>query len=402
MVANPQHQAMQDRLAGLLLIAGAAAAMLLANSPLSETYHHVLETPLGPLTVHQWIADAAMALFFLLVGLEVKREWYEGRLSTPDERRLPIIAAGAGMIVPALIFLAVTGFDPAIARGWAIPAATDIAFALGILALLGSRAPPQLKLLLVTIAIIDDVGAVAIIAFAYTAELHWPAIASSALILGGMVALNRFGVSRLWPYLTGFLLLWIAVHESGVHATIAGVLAALAVPLRETDGRSPVKRLEHHLHEIVMLGVVPLFGLASAGVALSGGIGFAAALPLGVALGLLVGKPIGVFGADVAGRPHRTGAARPAALSWPQVGGAAMLCGVGFTMSLFIGALAFPGDAARDRRGQARHVGRIFGGGDRRLHHAAIDDPRAGQRRGSRGRRRIFGSDEEEEEEMIA
>jgi NhaA family Na+:H+ antiporter len=345
MSADSQHQAMQDRLAGLLLIAGAGAALLLANSPLADTYHHVLEAPLGPLTVHQWIADAAMALFFLLVGLEVKREWYEGRLATPDQRKLPIIAAGAGMIVPALIFLAVTGLDPSLAPGWAIPAATDIAFALGILALLGARAPPQLKLLLVTIAIIDDVGAVVIIAFAYTADLHWPALAASALVLGAMLALNRRGVQQLWPYLAGFVLLWIAVHESGVHATIAGVLAALAVPLRGPDGRSPVKRLENHLHEIVMIGVVPLFGLASAGVALNGTDGLFAALPLGIALGLLVGKPIGVFGA-IWLADHTGLAARPAALSWPQVGGAAILCGVGFTMSLFIGALAFPGDPA--------------------------------------------------------
>jgi NhaA family Na+:H+ antiporter len=171
MSANPQHQPMQDRLAGLLLIAAAAVALLLANSPLAGAYHEALEWQVGPLTTHQWIADAAMALFFLLVGLEVKREWYEGRLSTPAERRLPIVAAAAGMIIPALAFLAVTGFDPALAPGWAIPAATDIAFALGVLALLGARAPPQLKLLLVTIAIIDDVGAVAIIAVAYTAEL---------------------------------------------------------------------------------------------------------------------------------------------------------------------------------------------------------------------------------------
>ena len=346
MVADPQHQALQDRLAGLLLIAGAAAALLLANSPLAHLYHAALDRPIGPLTLHQWIADAAMALFFLLVGLEVKREWYEGRLSTPDERRLPIIAAGAGMIIPALIFLGVTGFDPALAPGWAIPAATDIAFALGILALLGPRAPPQLKLLLVTIAIIDDVGAVAIIAFAYTAELHWPALAAAALILAGMMVLNRRGVQHLWPYLAGFVLLWVAVHESGIHATIAGVLAALAIPLRTADGRSPVKRLENHLHEIVMLGVVPVFGLASAGVALTGGDGLVAALPLGVALGLLIGKPIGVFGA--VWLAERSGlASRPQSLSWPQIGGAALLCGVGFTMSLFIGALAFPGDSAR-------------------------------------------------------
>lgn len=399
MTANPQHQAMQDRLAGLLLIAGAAAALLLANSPLAETYHHALEASLGPLTVHQWIADAAMALFFLLVGLEVKREWYEGRLSTPDERRLPIVAAGAGMIIPALVFLAVTGFDSAIARGWAIPAATDIAFALGILALLGTRAPPQLKLLLVTIAIIDDVGAVAIIAFAYTADLHWPALAASALVLLGMFALNRFGVQRLWPYLAGFVLLWIAVHESGVHATIAGVLVALAVPLRGPDGRSPVKRLENHLHEIVMLGVVPLFGLASAGVALGGDIELTAALPLGVAFGLLVGKPIGVFGAIWLA--DRTGlAARPAALSWPQVGGAAILCGVGFTMSLFIGALAFPGDSVRIDEAKIGTLAGSLVAGIAGFIMLRLTTPLPGSDDDRAEADEIFGCDEEDEESI--
>ncbi len=344
MAANPLHQANQDRLAGLLLIAGAAAALLLANSPYAGTYHLALEAILGPLTVHQWIADAAMALFFLLVGLEVKREWFEGRLSTAAERKLPIVAAVAGMIVPALVFLMVIGFNRDVASGWAIPAATDIAFALGILALLGARAPPQLKLLLVAIAIIDDVGAVAIIAFAYTADLQWPALAAAAAILAMMFVLNRLGVKRLWPYLAGFVLLWIAVHASGIHATIAGVLAALVVPIRTADGRSPVKRLEHRLHAIVMLGIVPVFGLASAGVALTGDARLFAALPLGVALGLLIGKPVGVFGAIWLA--DRTGfARRPEGLSWPQIGGAAVLCGVGFTMSLFIGALAFPGNA---------------------------------------------------------
>ncbi|MEO7411328.1 MAG: Na+/H+ antiporter NhaA [Sphingomicrobium sp.] len=397
MSANPQHQAMQDRLAGLLLIAGAAAALLLANSPLNHAYHAALDFRAGPLTIHQWIADAAMALFFLLVGLEVKREWYEGRLSTPDERRLPIIAAGAGMVIPALIFLTVTGFDPVIAPGWAIPAATDIAFALGILALLGARAPPQLKLLLVTIAIIDDVGAVAIIAFAYTADLHWPAIAASALILGGMFGLNRLGVQRLWPYLAGFVLLWIAVHESGVHATIAGVLAALAIPLRNADGRSPVKRLENHLHEIVMLGVVPLFGLASAGVALTGDIELTAALPLGVALGLLVGKPIGVFGAIWLA--DRTGlASRPAALSWPQVGGSSILCGVGFTMSLFIGALAFPGDAMRIDEAKLGTLAGSLVAGILGFVMLRFSTPLPGSDDDREEAGEIFGCDEEEEE----
>ena len=194
----------RERTAGLLLIAAAAAALLVANSPLAHAYHAVLEARIGALSVHAFIADGLMALFFLLVGLEVKREWYEGRLSTPAERRLPIIAAVAGMAVPALVYLAVTGSDPALVRGWAIPAATDIAFAIGVLALLGPRAPPSLKLLLVTIAIIDDIGAVAIIAIAYTADLDPLRLAQSLLITGAMAAMGLFGVRRLWPFLIGF------------------------------------------------------------------------------------------------------------------------------------------------------------------------------------------------------
>ena len=187
------------------------------------------------MSVHQWVADGLMAVFFLLVGLEVKREWYVGRLATPAERRLPIIAAAAGMVVPAIVYLAVTGFNPALVRGWAIPSATDIAFAVGVLALLGSRANPSVKLLLVTIAIVDDVGAVLIIALVYTADLNAMAIGFAALLLGFMAALNLFGVRRLWPYLLGFAFLWYAMLASGIHATIAGVLAALTVPLGEAS-----------------------------------------------------------------------------------------------------------------------------------------------------------------------
>lgn len=337
----------QEKIAGLLLIAAAAAALLLANSNLSHAYHAALEAKFGPamprfgvMSVHYWIADGLMAIFFLLVGLEVKREWYDGRLSTPAERRLPIIAAAAGMAIPALIFLAVTGFDPKLVRGWAIPSATDIAFAIGILALLGERANPTIKLLLVTIAIVDDIGAVIIIAVAYTANLDGLAIAAALGIFAIMGAMNLFGIRKLWPYLIAFVFLWYAMLASGIHATIAGVLAALAIPLGRGEVRSPLKRLEHNIHPWVMFGIVPLFGLASAGVEL-GDFRLFEALPLAIAAGLFIGKQAGVFGAIWLA--HRSGVApRPQYARWLELYGASLLCGVGFTMSLFIGALAFP------------------------------------------------------------
>jgi NhaA family Na+:H+ antiporter len=337
----------QEKLAGLLLIAAAAIALILANSGVADDYRAVLETKIGPpmprfgiLSVHYWIADGLMAVFFLLVGLEVKREWYAGRLSSPAERRLPIVAAAAGMAVPALIYLAVTGFDPSLVRGWAIPSATDIAFAIGVLALLGSRANPAIKLLLVTIAIVDDVGAVIIIALVYTTDLSAAAIGTAMALLGGLAALNMFGVRRLWPYLIGFGLLWYAMLASGVHATIAGVLAAFAIPLGKDETQSPLRRLEHAIHPWVMLGVMPLFGLASAGLEL-GNLRLTASLPAAIALGLFVGKQLGVFGA--VWLTVRSGLApRPDHARWSELYGASVLCGIGFTMSLFIGSLAFP------------------------------------------------------------
>ena len=337
-----------EKLAGLLLMVAAAAALLVANSPLAHSYHEILETKLGPamprfgiMSVHYWIADGLMAVFFLLVGLEVKREWYDGQLATRAQRRLPIIAAAAGMAVPALLYLTVVGFDPALIRGWAIPSATDIAFAIGILALLGSRANPAIKLLLVTIAIVDDIGAVLIIALVYTANLDGTAIAYAVGVLAAMGAMNVFGVRRLWPYLIGFALLWLAMLASGVHATIAGVLAALAIPLGQGEDHSPLKRLEHAIHPWVMFGVVPLFGLASAGVELTGVSSLIEPLPLAIMAGLFFGKQIGVFGAIWIA--DRTGVApRPQFARWAELYGASLLCGVGFTMSLFIGALAFP------------------------------------------------------------
>ena len=338
----------QEKLAGLLLIAAAGFALLLANSDFGAAYHGILDAEVGPawpragqMSVHHWVADGLMAVFFLLVGLEVKREWYDGRLSTPAERRLPIIAAAAGMAVPALLYLLVIGFDAALLRGWAIPSATDIAFAIGILALLGERANPSIKLLLVTIAIVDDIGAVMIIALVYTASLDGFAIAIAIAILAAMAALNMFGVRRLWPYLLGFALLWVAMLASGIHATISGVLAALTIPLGRGEPHSPLKRLEHDIHPWVMFGIVPLFGLASAGVEIGGLADLLQPLPLAIVAGLFLGKQIGVFGAIWLA--DRTGIApRPAFARWKELYGASLLCGVGFTMSLFIAALAFP------------------------------------------------------------
>jgi len=340
---------------GILLMAAAALAMIIANSPITESYKHFLHLvigpeltrKLGPMTVHLWINDGLMAIFFLLVGLEIKREFVDGHLSTWADRTLQMVAAAAGMMVPAIIYLAVAGGDPALQRGWAIPAATDIAFAIGVLALLGSRAPASLKLFLTAVAIVDDMGAVAIIAVFYTAELNIVALAAAGGIWFAMMMLNRFRVNALWPYLILAALLWYATLLSGVHATIAGVMAAFAIPFRRTRAApdaedSALHRLEHALVKPVAFLIVPIFGFANAGVSLAG-ISFAALaapLPLGIAMGLFLGKQIGIF-TSVWIAVKLGIAARPSQASWLQVYGVALLCGIGFTMSLFIGGLAF-------------------------------------------------------------
>lgn len=346
-------QQVSERNAGLLLIATAALAVIASNGPFADTYQNLLHFKFGPalprvgqMDLHHWIADGLMAFFFLLVGLEVKREWYDGQLSTPAQRRLPIIAAAAGMALPAIVYLVVIRGNPDLANGWAIPAATDIAFAVGVLAILGPRVPPSIKLMLVTIAIVDDIGAVLIIALFYTAGLNVPAFAVALALTGVMAAMGQFGVRRIWPFMVGFILLWLLVLSSGVHATIAGVLTALTVPLGRGEQRSPLKRLEHRIHPWVMFGVVPLFGFASAGVEMSNGVAqLAHPLPLAILAGLFIGKQLGIFGAvwiavrvGIAPQPNGT--------SWRQIYGASLLCGIGFTMSLFIGALAFPGNSA--------------------------------------------------------
>lgn len=339
---------------GILLIAAAAAALVVANSPAGPAYLHLLHRMAGPLSVAHWINDALMALFFLVVGLEIKRAFLDGALTRWSDRILPVVAAAAGMVAPALVYLGIAGGTAGLARGWAIPAATDIAFAVGVLALLGRRVPAALKLLLVTIAIVDDLGAVVIIALGYTAGIDPGALAAAAGVLAAMTLLNRRGTTALLPYLVLGVLLWLLIHRSGVHATIAGVLTALAIPLRPSPGRpddaaSPLHRLEHALHPWVAWGVVPLFGFANAGVSLAG-VGPAtllAPLPLGLACGLFVGKQLGIF-LSIRIAVAAGIAQRPAGANWWQLWGMSLLCGIGFTMSLFIGGLAFADPALVD------------------------------------------------------
>ena len=336
--------------AGLVLMAAAALALAIANSPLWPDYDGLLHAYVGPLSLGHWINDGLMAVFFLLVGLEIKREVLDGQLSTWPRRILPGIAAAGGMAVPALIYLA---FNPGpTAHGWAIPAATDIAFALGVIALLGPRVPASLRIFLTALAIIDDLGAVLIIALFYTTGLSLPDLAGAGAVIAILVAMNRMGVKRLPPYLLLGAVLWVFVLRSGIHATLAGVILAFTIPLRSTPGRpdsrteSPLHRLEHALHMPVGFLVVPIFGLANAGVRFIGlpPEALTAPVTIGVGIGLLAGKVVGVFGLSTIA--IRMGLAdMPAHAGRLQLLGIALLCGIGFTMSLFITLLAFPGDA---------------------------------------------------------
>ncbi|MGB8817156.1 MAG: Na+/H+ antiporter NhaA [Rhizobiaceae bacterium] len=328
---------------GNILMAVAALALIVANSPLGPAYFSILEQKVAGLTVLHWINDALMALFFLLVGLEIKREFIGGELSTWPQRSLPAIAALGGMIMPALVYVWFNLATPQSLSGWAIPAATDIAFALGILALAGKRVPMSLKVFLTALAIMDDLGAVIIIAIFYTAELQVWALGGVASVALFLIGLNRMGVKSLAPYLALGVLLWVLMFASGVHATLSGVLLALTIPVGEGQD-SPLHRLEHHLHVPVSFLIVPVFGFANAGVSLSG-LSLATFLhpvTLGVAAGLFVGKQIGVFGATWLAVKSKL-AKMPREATWAQVYGVSLLCGVGFTMSLFIGLLAFPG-----------------------------------------------------------
>ena len=337
---------------GIVLMFAVAAALLFANSPLDHYYIEYLKIPgsvqVGKLEITKplllWVNDLWMAIFFFLIGLEIKRELLEGELSARADLLLPTAAAVGGMVVPALIYVLLNWNDPVNLNGWAIPAATDIAFALGILVLLGSRAPVSLKVLLTAIAIIDDLGAIVLIAIFFTADLSLVSLALAGVAILGLVLLNMFRVTHIAAYLILGGILWICVLKSGVHATLAGVITAFAIPLTvdNANGHSPLKHLEHMLHPWVAFLILPMFAFVNAGISFEG-ISLASFLEpvtLGIALGLIVGKQLGVFlplwlciKYGIAPMPNNT--------NWTQLYAVSILCGVGFTMSLFIGGLAF-------------------------------------------------------------
>ena len=337
---------------GILLIAAAVLALVLANSPAAHWYESLLATPmLVQVGAHQigkpvllWINDGLMAIFFLLVGLEIKREVREGELSQRSQIVLPAVGAIGGMAVPGAIYAALNAGDAVAIRGWAIPTATDIAFALGILALLGPRVPPALKVFLLTLAILDDLGAIIIIALVYTENLSTAALAVAAAAIAALAALNFNHVASVPAYILAGLVLWLAVLKSGVHATLAGVVLALFIPLRpaKPDAVSPLRRLEDDLHPVVAFAILPAFAFANSGISLSGLAlaDLARPVPAGIALGLILGKQVGVFG--MAWITVKLGFARlPEGATWGALYGVAALCGIGFTMSLFIASLAF-------------------------------------------------------------
>lgn len=338
---------------GLVLAIAALMALVISNSPWAAWYETFLRVP-GSVVVGQslvlekpllvWVNDLWMAVFFFLVGLEIKREFVEGELATRSQALLPALAALGGMAVPAAIYAAINWGDPVALRGWAIPSATDIAFAIGVVTLLGSRVPLSLKVFLTAVAIIDDLGAIVIIALFYTEQLSVTALAGAGMGTVALVMLNRARVMRVDVYAMVGVLIWLFVLKSGVHAALAGVITALAVPVRDPAGGSPLQRAEHGLHPWVAFLVLPMFGFCNAGVSLTGTSLETLAQPvtLGIGLGLVLGKAVGVFGASWLA--IRLGlAAMPAGAGYRQLLGVAMLCGIGFTMSLFIGSLAFAG-----------------------------------------------------------
>ncbi|NRD68995.1 Na+/H+ antiporter NhaA [Psychrobacter okhotskensis] len=339
---------------GIVLALAAIAAMIIANSPLSTWYESFIHAPvaiqIGSFEIakdaHHWINDGLMAVFFFLVGLELKREVLIGELSNVKQIILPAGAALGGMIMPAIVYLLFNYNEPEFWKGWAIPAATDIAFALGILSLLGNRVPNSLKVFLVSIAIFDDIGAILIIALFYTSELSLESLAFAGLCLPFLYLLNRRNVTSITPYLLIGVIMWIAVLKSGIHATLAGVVLALFIPMfdRTDPEHSPLEELEHDLHNTVAFGILPLFAFANSGISLKGA-GFAElfhSVPLGIAAGLFIGKQLGIMA--MCWLIFKLGiSTMPKGMNYKQIYGASLLCGVGFTMSLFIGGLAFGG-----------------------------------------------------------
>ncbi|MFN8644763.1 MAG: Na+/H+ antiporter NhaA [Candidatus Binatia bacterium] len=377
-MASPSHPSLfqqfvrTEAAGGMVLLAAAVVAFAVANSPLAGAAEAFWTTPrvVGPaghaltLTTRGWVNDALMALFFLLVGLEIKRELLVGELATARQAALPIAAALGGVIAPALVYLALA--PDGAGRGWAVPTATDIAFALAVLSIAASAAPPGLKVFLAALAIVDDMAAVLVIALVYTARVHTGALLTAAAIVVMLIGCNRIGVRRLWPYLTLGAALWLFVHESGVHATIAGVLLAMTIPAgapgsgpprrapADLDHTAPLLRLEHALQGPSAFVVMPVFALANAGVTL-GAADAGGGVSLAVAAGLLAGKPIGITAAAWLACRGRL-ASLPARVTWPMLHGVAWVAGIGFTMALFIAALAF-GDGAAYAAAQAGILG---------------------------------------------
>ncbi|MEO8060677.1 MAG: Na+/H+ antiporter NhaA [Burkholderiales bacterium] len=357
MVSSIRRFIASESAGGVVLALAAAVALIVSNSSLAPLYRQFVElrgeVRIGgdwlvlakPLLL--WVNDLWMAVFFFLVGLEIKREVLAGELASVKQASLPAVAAVGGMLVPALSYVALNHADPVALRGWAIPTATDIAFALGILMLLGSRVPASLKIFLTAVAIIDDLGAIIVIALFYTAQLSLPMLLAAG---GGIVLLfllNRARVMHIGPYVVIGLVVWVCVLKSGIHATLAGVATAMAIPLRDKQGGSPLETAEHALHPWVAFAVLPMFAFANAGVSLEGvSLGtLAQGIPLGIALGLVLGKAVGVFGAAWL-LMRFGGASLPAGSNMRQFFGVCVLCGIGFTMSLFIGGLAFVGQDA--------------------------------------------------------
>ena len=337
---------------GLLLFVAAVLAMVLKNSPLAVWYADILTLPIqvraGDLDLNKplvlWVNDGLMAIFFLLVSLEIKREILIGHLAKPSDLILPGAAAVGGMLVPAAIYAGLNWGNPEDLHGWAIPTTTDIAFSLGVLALFATRVPLSLKIFLMTLAVLDDLGAIVIIAIFYSDNLSWASLLIASLVAAGLFTLNRFGVRRLAPYFWLGAILWVSVLKSGVHATLAGVILAFAIPLGNPDDEhdSPLKHLIHELHPWVAFAILPLFAFMNAGVVLEdfNPSRLMNAVPVGIALGLFLGKPIGVIAFTWIAVRLRL-ASLPESISWQQLLGVAFLCGIGFTMSLFLGSLAF-------------------------------------------------------------
>jgi NhaA family Na+:H+ antiporter len=357
MGAQADYQKVNEVTASIVLLAATVAALVFSNSPLAGLYKDLLAVPIqvsvGTFelsgTFKDWIKNGLMSVFFLLVGLEIKSEFTEGSLTGRKKATLPFIAAAAGMAAPAAIYLVVTSGDPALARGWAIPSATDIAFAVGIIGLLGRRVPPALKALLLAVAVIDDLGAILVIAVFYTAEINMTAIMAAGGCVAVLAFLNLINAQKQWPYLTVGFALWVFLMTSGVTATLAGVLIALFIPLKSRDGGSPLHDLADAIHWPVAFLIMPLFAFANAGVNLGalGLSGLYEPVTAGVALGLAVGKPLGItLAVFLAVRLGLT--AMPYGVSWGQILGMGFIAGVGFTMSLFIGVLAFDNEATVD------------------------------------------------------